>query len=98
MSNPVYLVSHGSAGDFGPFRSADPLECGRGDRVVVRTPRGLELGEVLCQAGSRRDEVFPPELAPGDLLRRATAEDEGQGDRMRQRAEALFADARRLAA
>ena len=45
-----YLLSYGTAGDFGRFRPTRPLTCRRGDRAVVRSARGLELGVVLCEA------------------------------------------------
>ena len=45
-----YLLNYGSAGDFGPFHSEEPLACRRGDRVVVRSHRGQELGVVMRPA------------------------------------------------
>ena len=53
MSPPLVecLVAHGRAGFVGRFRCAPgtPVPA-RGAAVVVRTARGLELGEVLCEA------------------------------------------------
>jgi hypothetical protein len=65
-----YLVQYGRSAFVGRFTSADGLALGRGDRVVVRTSRGVELGEVLRGA----DERFAGQLDPaagGDLLRHA---------------------------
>src|SRR5262245_2618543 len=70
-----YLLGYGLLGDFGRFRPTRPLTCRRGDRAVVRTPRGLEVGEVLC-ATTPRHAHFLPNATVGSLLRLATAEDE----------------------
>lgn len=65
-----HLVRVGVMGSVGRFASPDAVHYPRGARVIVRTPRGLERGEVL----SRSDEA--PELADGTLLRAMTIEDE----------------------
>jgi hypothetical protein len=47
----------------------------RGERVIVRGPRGIEAGIVLCEPG----EQFTPGLSTeGELLRTATPDDELQ--------------------
>lgn len=91
-----YLVSYGAVGDFGRFRPVRPLVCARGDRAVIQSPRGLELGVVLCEtsAGHAR---FLPNTSAGQLLRRATADDEETAAQMRQRGHGLFENSRRLA-
>ena len=61
-----YLVHHGAAGHVGRFRSADGDGCARGDSVVVRSQRGLELGEVLAAAEPER--VPFPDGFVGELL------------------------------
>ena len=68
-----YLVSHGRSGALGRF--ASPQMClRRGQRVVVESYRGLELGKVLCEATERHRQALPH--APGRVIREATAEDE----------------------
>jgi hypothetical protein len=96
MSEPEYLVAFGSAGDFSRFRAVPPEAYERGDRVVVRTYRGLELGEVMCPATAAH-AGYLSERARGELLRRVTAEDEQAAAQRRASAERLFADACRLA-
>src|SRR5260370_15164819 len=91
-----FLVGYGPGGDFGRFRAAAPLDCRRGDRVVVRTPRGLEIGAVLREA-TPRHAGFLPNTTVGQLLRRATPDDEAAAGRMRQRCQELFERARALA-
>src|SRR5437763_835307 len=69
-----YLVSYGTLGDFGRFRTVRPLTCRRGDRVVLRTHRGVEIGEVLRDATAGHAHYLP-NTTVGSLLRLATADD-----------------------
>jgi cell fate regulator YaaT (PSP1 superfamily) len=91
----AYLVGYGRAGGFALFRAAEPLACDRGDAVVVRTRRGLELGQVLCPAGDRHARLLttPPE---GEVLRPATADDLQSASSRREHEQALFEDCQRL--
>lgn len=61
----TYLIQYGRPGFLGRFRST--LVLARGERAVVRTVRGTELGEVLIGVEGAGD---------GDVLRVATPEDE----------------------
>jgi hypothetical protein len=92
-----YLLSYGLQGELGRFRAAGPLACRRGDRVVVRSGRGLEIAEVLRPARPGH-AVFLPNTTVGQLLRRATAEDEETAERMRRRAQGVFERGAALAA
>jgi hypothetical protein len=92
-----YLVSYGLLGDFGRFRPAASLTCCRGDRVIVRTPRGLELGEVLRDATPRHAH-FLPNTTVGPLLRHATDEDERLLETLRGKSGQLCESAARQAA
>jgi hypothetical protein len=74
MNDLEYLLSYGALGDFGRFRAVRPLDCRRGDRVVVRSPRGLEIAEVL-QPATPRQARYLPNTTVGQLLRRATPDD-----------------------
>lgn len=49
QSGPVYFIRFGVAGYVGRFVSEIPHQLRRGDRVVARTSRGLELAEVLSR-------------------------------------------------
>ena len=92
-----YLVGHGSAGAVGRFRAVAPLACRRGDRVVIRTPTGLDVGVVRCPATAQHARLLDdPE--PGELLRLVTPEDDAIAAGARQRGQQLFDDAQRLAA
>jgi hypothetical protein len=94
---PEYLVNHGSAGEFGRFQALVPLVCRRGERVVVSSRRGLELGVVLCEATPRHQRVLQ-HTPVGQLLRLATGQDEQLALQVRQRGQQLFEDGCRLAA
>jgi cell fate regulator YaaT (PSP1 superfamily) len=69
-----YLVSYGKSGDFSRFASLEG-DFQRGDRVVLRSVRGLEIGTILRPATSLQQRVLD-HLKVGELLRRATSEDE----------------------
>jgi cell fate regulator YaaT (PSP1 superfamily) len=58
----------------GAFAPAVGVTADRGDVVLLRTERGLEVGEVLCTASP---EVLGaiPDATKGDLLRVASADD-----------------------
>lgn len=65
------LVQFGKLGFVGRFTTDEPFA--RGARVVVRSPRGVECGAVLCEPGERFAPAFTVE---GELLRGLTPEDE----------------------
>lgn len=82
------LVQFGKSGFVGRFTTAEAVA--RGERVVVRSPRGVECGLVLCEPGDK----FSPALAvEGELLRPVTAEDETRAAGFVSREGALLADA-----
>jgi cell fate regulator YaaT (PSP1 superfamily) len=73
MAN-TYVVRYGQMRFLGEFTGLSGQEHPRGQRVVVRTDRGTELGEVLCPA-TDRTAVFLENPARGEVLRPASAED-----------------------
>lgn len=66
---PHVLVQFGTSGFVGRFRSGAAAV--RGESVVVRSPRGLELGSVLGDVAERFADQLD-ESAGGELLRSAT--------------------------
>lgn len=60
-------------GQVGRFAAVDSVRYPRRSRVIVRTRRGLEMGEVLSPPGERDDGRM---FADGDLLRGITVQDE----------------------
>src|SRR5262245_43903468 len=66
---PEFLVSRGSAAALARCRDSAGLRPERGETVVIRAARGLELAEILCETAGAEDG------ATGDLVRRATSDD-----------------------
>jgi hypothetical protein len=95
MDGGEYLVYHGCAGHLGRFRAAVPREFGRGAAVVVRSRRGVELGEVL-RPSSAAGLVLPDPLV-GELLRAASDDDLAAASRHRELGQKVFDDGTRLA-
>jgi cell fate regulator YaaT (PSP1 superfamily) len=96
MNAVEYLLSYGLQGEFGRFRASEALACHRGDRVVVRSVRGLEAAQVLCPARPGHAHYLP-NTTVGSLLRRMSAEDEETLARHQERGQQLFDRGRRLA-
>src|SRR5262249_48769312 len=75
---------------------AGPLALRRGEKVVVHSPRGVEIAEVLREATPRHAQ-FLPNTSVGQLLRRLTLEDEFSAQEKQSRGQKLFERGRRLA-
>jgi hypothetical protein len=75
LSNDLdcYLVRVGKLGQIRRFRTLQEAVFRRGSRVVCRTQRGIEVGQVLGPAQLKPSTV---DLADGRLLRSMTVEDE----------------------
>jgi cell fate regulator YaaT (PSP1 superfamily) len=70
----IYLVRHGAMRFLGKFETEEGARFVRGEEVVVRTERGLEVGQVLCEASACVPETLS-ESPCGRVLRRLTAQD-----------------------
>ena len=70
-----YLVQYGRSAFVGRFDALNRVAASRGVRVVVHTPRGLEIGTVLCEATESFSASLDP-TAGGKLLRVAGPDDE----------------------
>ncbi len=82
MSNR-YIVRHGAMRFLGEFEAAAEAAFARGDEVVVRSERGLEVGELLCESNPRAVE-FLSEPTKGQVVRTLTEDDRAQMQRQRQ--------------
>ena len=82
---PGYVVRYGAMRFLGVFSANGGREYRRGVKVIARTDRGLEAGEVLCEA---TDEAIGRMKDPGagQILREMTAEDRHELERLRQQA------------
>jgi len=90
-----YLVNYGHSAHLGRFRAPPGLSCSRDDRVVIRSPRGLEVGTVLCPAEGRLSQFVDAE--EGTVLRIATVAVEQAVAGLRPKAERILHDAQHLA-
>jgi len=82
-SMPKYIVRHGAMRALGAFETPKDLEYQRGVRVILRTDRGLEAGEVLCEA---TEEIIEKLKDPteGQILRAMTHDDARELTRMHE--------------
>src|SRR2546428_830317 len=67
-----HFIRVGRLGHVGRFTSVDAVSYPRSSRVIVRTSRGLEIGEVLGPT----DEVPVRGASDGSILRGVTVKDE----------------------
>src|SRR6516162_8395728 len=99
MASP-WIVRHGAMRFLGEF-DPDNGAYARGQEVVVRTERGLELGQVLCPSTSRAVELIG-EPTRGRIVRVQTERDRAERERLREaergemEACARFVEQRRL--
>ena len=70
-----FIIRHGVMRFLGEFDAGDDVACGRGDEVIVRSERGLEVGEVLCET-SPRALAWIAEPTHGQIVRRLTEDDQ----------------------
>src|SRR5579871_806872 len=92
-----YVVRHGAMRFLGDFEPADTTAYRRGDQVVVRTERGMEVGQVLCPADPRALELLS-EPTRGRILRRLADPDRAEFERLRQAEQREFDTCLRLIA
>lgn len=88
-----YLVRIGQFGRVGRFRAAGAGTYSRAMRVVCRTDRGLEIGEVLAPADGQG-----PQTPDGALLRRMSTEDELLAARLQKNKDEAYTNCLRLLA
>jgi cell fate regulator YaaT (PSP1 superfamily) len=78
---PRYIVRCGVMRTLGVYSTSRGETLHRGVRVIARTDRGLEAGEVLCEATEQAlTQLSDPRR--GQVLRVMTAEDEQELDRL----------------
>ena len=74
---PKYVIRHGVMRHLGVFSTRGNDVYARSAQVIARTSRGLEVGEVLCEA----NELALANLTDpknGQILRETTADDAGE--------------------
>jgi cell fate regulator YaaT (PSP1 superfamily) len=78
-----YIVRHGVMRFLGEFAAGDDRTYPRGARVLLRSERGLEVGQVLCPTNPRALELLG-EPTRGQIVRPLQADDHVEIDRLRQ--------------
>jgi cell fate regulator YaaT (PSP1 superfamily) len=79
----AFIVRHGAMRFLGEFQTTADVETERGQEVVIRTERGLEVGEVLCESNPQALAVIT-EPTRGQIVRCLDNEDAAQVDRLRE--------------
>ncbi len=78
-----YIARHGAMRFLGEFTAGDEAVYARGDSVVVHTDRGLELGELLCEATERAVRLIA-EPTSGQIVRCLSEQDHAESARIRE--------------
>jgi cell fate regulator YaaT (PSP1 superfamily) len=84
-----YIVRHGAMRLLGDFESPTCAAYPRGTEVIVRTERGLEVGEVLSEAAAHTVEMIT-DPTHGQIVREITADDRAQTDARHQAEQQAF--------
>lgn len=87
---PKYIVRCGSMRKLGVFTTSRGEEYRRGLNVITRTDRGLEAGEVLCEATDQAIAQIT-DAGRGQILREASAEDLNELHRLKAQERNEFA-------
>lgn len=93
----TYVVRYGQMRFLGEYAGIAEQNHPRGQRVMVRTDRGTELGEVLCPA-TDRTALFLENPSRGEIVRVASAEDLAAESRLPDRQKEGFATCREFIA
>ena len=89
---PKYVVRYGSMRHLGEFASKRQHDIRRGDDVIVRSDRGVEMGQVLCESGEKTAEFLGGKMRTGRILRLASDEDRRSLQEVADREKHFFAD------
>src|SRR5262245_19432236 len=86
----TYIVRHGSMRFLGEYQAAGEAAHPRGQSVIVRSERGLEIGEVLCPATAQA-VLLIAEPTRGQIVRPLSDADQTELGRIRQTEQREFA-------
>ena len=94
---PKYITRYGSMRLLGVLGTRNEDQFARGDRVVVRTNRGLETGEVLCQATENAiSQMKNP--SNGQIIRLMSTEDRVELERLQAQQQDYFKRSQQIVA
>ena len=89
-----YIVRYGTMRAMGVLSTRGGQTYGRGTKVIARTDRGLEAGEVLCDAEPRSVQQLK-DPASGHILREMTSDDANELAHMRAKEQEEFETCKR---
>jgi cell fate regulator YaaT (PSP1 superfamily) len=78
-----YIVRHGAMRFLGEYEAGEEATYARGSEVVIRSDRGLEVGQVLCEANPRAIELIK-DATHGPILRLLAPEDRQMLEQLRE--------------
>jgi len=84
-----YIARHGVMRFLGEFEAIESAAFLRGDHVLLKAERGLEVGEVLCESSPRAVELLT-EPTHGQIVRVMNEEDRNELDRIHEKELAEF--------
>ena len=94
---PKYITRYGSMRLLGVLGTRNEGQFVRGDRVVVRTNRGLETGEVLCEATENAiSQMKNP--SNGQIIRLMSTEDQVELERLQAQQRDYFKRSQQIVA
>jgi cell fate regulator YaaT (PSP1 superfamily) len=79
----TFIARHGAMRFLGEYEAGAEASFERGQAVIMRSERGLEVGEVLCVATPQAVSMIV-EPTRGQLVRVMTDDDRAQAERLRQ--------------
>lgn len=83
-ANTSYIVRHGAMRAVGIFAPPAGAIFNRGDQVIIRGERGVEVGDVLC-VGTPECIAKLPDPTRGEILRAMTSEDRTKANDLKLR-------------
>jgi cell fate regulator YaaT (PSP1 superfamily) len=93
----TYVVRYGRMRFLGEYTGLPDQDHPRGQRVVVRSDRGTELGEILCPVTDQTAK-FIPNPAQGEIIRLTTDDDRAQETQLADDHRPVFATCQELIA
>jgi len=93
-----YVVRYGTTRQIAEFSTRGGEDYARGGQIIVRSHRGTEWGEVLCEATERTREYLGRTDPSGRILRDATPDDHRTRDQLWHREQEIFLGCQRIAA
>ncbi|MGE3807391.1 MAG: PSP1 C-terminal domain-containing protein, partial [Gemmataceae bacterium] len=84
-----FIVRHGIMRHLGEFEPREGFRCARGMEVIVRSERGHEIAEVLCES-SEQALAMITDATHGSILRERSADDRASIDRLHKNEQRAF--------